>query len=138
MQVLKTGLSLKDVFSVIQIHFFFQEIFRNKTTYMVIAQKWVMLSVWEEKSIFAKAGENNWSVSDEGKSCVSFSIGFFQTFLSFSAPFLILSFLFEFYWLYFQLIYSALFFHAVSFPLCSVSAETDTKLTIGFEFAVKI
>lgn len=105
---------------------------------MVIAQKWVMLSVGEEKSIFAKAGENNWSVSDEGKSCVSFSIGFFQTFLSFSAPFLILSFLFEFYWLYFQLIYSVLFFHAVSFPLGSVSAETDTKLIIGFELAVKI
>lgn len=28
----------------------------------------------EEKWIFTKAGENNWSVSDEGKICVSFSI----------------------------------------------------------------
>lgn len=53
---------------------------------MVIAQKWVMLSVGEEKSIFAEAGENNWSVSDEGKSCVSFSIGFFSNVSFFFSP----------------------------------------------------
>lgn len=57
---------------------------------MMVAQKWVMLSVGEEKCISTKAGENNWSVYDEAKICVSFSIRYFSNlFHPFSNPFLI-------------------------------------------------
>lgn len=71
--------------------------FWNKMTYMVVTQKWVMLSVGEEKCISTKAGENNWSASDESKICVSFSMRFFSNlFHSFSNPFLLLCFLLSF------------------------------------------
>lgn len=57
---------------------------------MMVAQKWVMLSVAEGKCISTQAGESNWPVSDEGKIYVSFSIRFvkiyfilFQTLFSY-------------------------------------------------------
>lgn len=48
----------------------FQERLRNKMTYMVVDQKWVMQSPGEEISISAKAGENNCSVYDELEICI--------------------------------------------------------------------
>lgn len=83
----------------------------------MVAQKQVMLSVGEEKCISKKAGENNLSISDEAKTCVSFSVRFFQIYFILFQTLFSYFFSLEFYWLYFQLIYSAWFFCALSFLL---------------------